>query len=36
MDADARDELQEFVCGICNQTWTMVVDADRYAIHSLS
>lgn len=36
VDAEPREELQEFTCGICNQTWSMVVDADRYASHSLS
>jgi len=36
VDADAGPEAQTFDCVCCGQIWTMVVDADRQAHHSLS
>lgn len=36
VDAEDGPDPQEFECVSCGQTWTMVVDADRLAAHSLS
>jgi transposase len=36
IDALAGPHTQTFTCVSCGQTWQMVVDADRYAAHSLS
>lgn len=36
VDAEAKPEPQTFQCVTCGQMWTMVVDADRQATHSLS
>lgn len=35
LDAHSSPDLQTFTCVSCGQTWTMVVDADRIAQHSL-
>lgn len=35
IDAVAQEWTQQFTCVACGQTWTMVVDADRAATHSL-
>lgn len=36
VDAQARDEMQEFDCLSCGQQWQMIVDADRHAEHALT
>lgn len=36
LDAQAEETRQEFECVSCGQTWSMVVDATRHAIHSLT
>lgn len=36
VDAEAQPGLQEFTCVSCGQAWSMVVEADRLAVHSLS
>lgn len=36
VDAHATTEIQQFECVSCGQTWSMVVDADRQAAHSLT
>lgn len=35
VDAHADPQPQTFTCVSCGQTWSMVVDADRLAAHSL-
>ena len=36
IDATAGPEPQTFDCAHCGQQWSMVVDADRHAAHSLT
>ncbi len=36
LDAEADEGSQDFECVSCGQTWSMVVDAARHAIHSLT
>lgn len=36
VDAQVTAEPQTFECVSCGQTWTMVIDRDRQAAHSLS
>lgn len=36
VDVTARPETQSFECDCCGQQWTMIVDADRLAEHSLT
>ncbi len=36
VDAHAGPHPQPFDCTVCGQTWTMVVDRDRQAAHSLA
>lgn len=36
VDAQAGEDLQHFTCIYCGQPWSMVVDADRQAAHSLT
>ncbi len=36
VDAEDGPNPQRFECVSCGQTWTMVVDRDRQAAHSLS
>lgn len=35
-DAEAAEQTQTFECISCGQTWSMQVDAERQAEHSLS
>ncbi len=36
VDAEPGPDPQTFTCICCGQTWTMTVDADRQAAHSLA
>lgn len=36
VDAEADEKVQHFECVSCGQTWSMVVDAQRQATHSLT
>ncbi len=36
IDAYPTDDLQEFECVSCGQTWTMLVDYDRISTFSLA
>lgn len=35
VDAEGGPHSQDFVCHICGQQWSMVVDANRVNIYSL-
>lgn len=36
IDAQPGPDIQHFECLSCGQSWSMVVDADRQAAHSLT
>lgn len=36
VDARSGDEVQDFLCLVCDQSWQMVVDQVRQAVHSLT